>query len=125
MLKHLVPLLQLARLDPLDHLGVGVVLEARNNLAVASAVEVLPLARGFPRVVDCAAAREHQAERAGLEARRDAGESRAPVLVAADVRDDRLVQAAEGVVPGILPARLREFGVAALRELLNPVPRDV
>ena len=71
MLKRLVPLLQLARLDPLDHLGIGVALEARNYLAVASAVEVLPLARGFPRVVDRVAARQYEAERARLEALRD------------------------------------------------------
>lgn len=44
---------------------------AGSHLAVASAVEVLPLARGLPRVVDRAAARQHQAERARLEARRD------------------------------------------------------
>ena len=76
-------------------------------------------------MVDRAAARQHQAEHASPAARRDAGESRALVPVAAYVRDDRLVQAPEGVVPGELAARLREFGVAALRELLNPVPRDV
>ena len=44
---------------------------AGSHLAVASPVEVFPLARRLPRVVDRAAARQHQAERARLEARRD------------------------------------------------------
>ena len=44
---------------------------AGSHLTVASAVEVLPLARRLPRVVDRAAARRHKAERAGLEAHRD------------------------------------------------------
>lgn len=43
--------------------------------------------------------RQHQAERAGLEARWSSGESRALVPVSAGVRDDRLVQ--------VLPARAR------------------
>lgn len=44
---------------------------AGSHLAVASPVEVLPLARRLPRVVDRTAARQHQAEHARLEARRD------------------------------------------------------
>ena len=43
--------------------------------------------------------RQHQAERAGLEARWSSGESRALVPVSAGVRDDRLVQ--------VLPAHAR------------------
>ena len=62
-------------------------------------MEVLELAGGLARVVDRAAAREHEAERAGLEARRRAGEHRALVPVAPHVGDDRLVQAPERVIP--------------------------
>lgn len=77
------------------------------------------------RVVDRAAAREHEAERAGLGARRHAGEHRALVPVAPHVGDDRLVEAAEGVVPRELAARPRERRVALLRELLRLVSRHV
>lgn len=86
-------------------LDCSVVLEAGHHLAVSSAVEVPPLASCLARVVDRAAARQHQAERAGLDARRDAGEHRALVPVAPHVGDDRLVEAAEGIVPGELAAR--------------------
>ena len=51
-------------------------------------------------------------------------EAHAAVLVAAHVGDDRLVQAAERVVPGILAARPRERRVAALHELLRLVAHD-
>ena len=118
-------LAQPLRANALHQLRVRIALEARDNLAVASPVEVFELARGPPRVVDRAAARKHQAERAGHEARRDAGESRALVPVASYARDDRLVQAPKGVVSGVLAARLRERGVTALRELLGPELRDV
>lgn len=93
---------------------VGVALEAGDHLAVASAVEVPPLAGGLARVVDRAAAREHEAERAGLGARRHAGEHRALVPVTPHIGDDRLVEAAEGVVPGELAARPRERRIAPL-----------
>lgn len=97
-------LVQVLRANALDQLGVGVTLEAGNHLAVASPVEVPPLAGGLARVVDRAAAREHEAERAGLGARRHAGEHRALVPVAPHVGDDRLVQAPERFVPGELAA---------------------
>ena len=51
-------------------------------------------------------------------------EEHAAVLVATHVGDDRLVQAAERVVPGVLVARPRERRVAALHELLRLVARD-
>ena len=106
-------------------LDCSVALEAGDHLAVASPVGVPPLASRLARVVDRAAAREHEAERAGLGARRHAGEHRALVPVAPHVGDNRLVEAAEGVVPGELAARPRERGVAALRELLRLVARHV
>lgn len=95
-------------------LDCSVDLEAGDHLAVAPAVEVPPLAGRLARVVDRAAAREHEAERAGLGARRHAGEHRALVPVAPHVCDDRLVEAAEGVVPRELAARPRERRIAPL-----------
>ena len=53
------------------------------------------------------------------------GEHRALVPVAPHVGDDRLVEAAEGVVPRELAARPRERRVALLRELLRLVSRHV
>ena len=125
LLELLVPLVQLLRLDPLHQLGFWVALEAGDHLAVASAVEVSPLASRLARVVDRAAAREHEAERAGLGARGDSRERRALVPVAPHVGDDRLVEAAEGVVPRELAARPRERRVALLRELPRLVSRHV
>ena len=58
---------------------------------------------------------KHEAERAGFEARRHAGGPRALVPVAPHIGDDSLVEAAEGVVPGVLPARPRERRVALSR----------
>lgn len=95
-------------------LDCSVVLEAGHHLAVASAVEVPPLACRLARVVDRAAAREHEAERACFEARRHAGEHRALVPVTPHVGDDRLVEAAEGVVPDELAARPRGRRIAPL-----------
>lgn len=95
-------------------LDCSVALEAGDHLAVASAVEVPPLACRLVRVVNRAAAREHETERAGLGARRRAGEHRALVPVAPHVGDNRLVEAAKGVVPGELAARPRERRIAPL-----------
>lgn len=95
-------------------LDCSVVLEAGHHLAVSSAVEVPPLASCLARVVDRAAARQHQAERAGLDARRDAGEHRALVPVAPHVGDNRLVEAPERVVPDELAARPRKRRIAPL-----------
>lgn len=107
-------LVQLPRFDTVHHLGVGVGVEAGHHLAVTVPVEVLELASGLARVVDRAAAREHEAERAGLDARRHAGEHRALVPVAPHVGDNRLVEAPERVVPGELAARPRERRIAPL-----------
>ena len=95
-------------------LDCSVVLEAGDRLAVAVPVEVLELASGLARVVDRAAAREHEAERARLGARGDPRESRALVPVAPHVGDNRLVEAPERVVPGELAARPRERRIAPL-----------
>ena len=124
-LKLLVQLVKLTRLDALHQLGVGVALEAGDHLAVAVPVEVLELACRLARVVDRAAAREHEAERARLGARGNSRERRALVPVAPHVGDDRLVEAAEGVVPRELAARPRERRVALLRELPRLVARHV
>ncbi len=99
-----------------------VLLEPRHNLAVAVPVEVSPFSGRLARVVDSAAAREHEAERACLEASRNTGKPRALVFVSPDVGDDGLIKASEGIVSGVLAACLRERGVAALRELPRLVP---
>ena len=106
-------------------LDCSVDLEAGDHLAVAPAVEVPPLAGRLARVVDRAAAREHEAERAGLGARRHAGEHHAHAPVAPHVGDDRLVEAPERVVPRELAARPRERRVALLRVLVRLVARHV
>ena len=74
-------------------------------------------------MIDRASARQHQAERAGLEARRDAGEHRALVPVAPHVGDDRLVEASEQVISGVLAADPRERRVSLPSEY-QTVPRD-
>ena len=111
--------------EPIDKSRHWVVLEARHDLAVAVPVKVPELASRLARVVHRAAARQHQAERAGLEARRDSGEPRALVPVAPDVGDDRLVEASEQVVSGVLAASLGERRVALFRQLLRLVARHL
>ena len=93
-------------------LDCSVALEAGDHFAVAIPVKALEISCRLARVVDRAAAREHEAERAGLGARRHAGEHRALVPVAPHVGDDRLVEAVEGVVPGELAASPRERRIA-------------
>ena len=90
--------MQLLGPNVLDHLGVGVVLAAGHHLTVASPVEVLELACRLPRVVDCAAAHQHQAERTGRDARGYAREPRTLILVLPHVDHDCLIQASQDVV---------------------------
>lgn len=73
-------------------------------------------------MADRATGSEHQAERACLAPGCHPGKAHSFGFVSPDVGDDGLIEASEGIVPGILAACLRERGIAALRELLRLVP---